>query len=121
MTAPKRPKLFEGGEKDRSGGREPVRIPATCQVGDRAPEDVFVTDISDLGCKVRLVSIGITKAEPVVLRFDGESEPLTGRLKWAKQASVGVQFDIPIGADTISRLMALIPDNVVPLRRARLG
>jgi hypothetical protein len=121
MTAPKRPKLFEGGEKDRSGGRKPVRIPGSCQVGDRAPEEVFVTDIRDRGCKVKLVSIGVTKAEPVLLRFEGEAAPITGRLKWVKQASVGVAFDAPIGEDTMERLIALIPDNVVPLRRARLG
>jgi hypothetical protein len=120
MTAPKRPKLFERGESARSGARQPVRIPASCQVGDRPPEDVIVTDISAQGCKIRLVSIGVTRSEPIVLQF-GSEQPITGRLTWIKQASLGVRFDEPVRDEVMARLMALLPDNVVPLRRTRLG
>src|SRR5437870_2857948 len=120
MTAPKRPKLFERGESSRDGARQPVRIPASCQVGDRAAEDVIVTDISEGGCKLRLVSIGVTKSEPVMLQF-GDEPPISGRLKWVKQASLGIAFDRAVADDQLARIMQLIPDNVVPLRRTRLG
>ncbi|MBV8779238.1 MAG: hypothetical protein JO258_18740 [Alphaproteobacteria bacterium] len=98
-----------------------MRIPGTCVVGDRAAEDVFVTDISARGCKVRLVSIGVTKAEPVTLRLGSEA-PITGHLTWVKQASVGMAFDRPLGEAVLARVSALrAPANVVPLRRAKLG
>jgi hypothetical protein len=119
MTAPKRPKLFERGDSARAGMRQPVRIPATCQVGDRPVEDVYVTDISARGCRLRLVWIGVTKSEPVVLRF-GTEQPVTGRLKWIKQASVGIGFDEPVAEDVLARVMELLaPSNVIPIRRAR--
>ena len=120
MTAPKRPKLFERGESARTGDRQPVRIPASCQVGERAAEDVIVTDISAQGCKMGLVSIGVTKSEPVTLYF-GTEPAISGRLKWIKQASLGVAFDTPVSHEQMARLMALVPDNVVPIRRTRLG
>src|SRR6476469_3460031 len=67
MGGAKRPKLYERGDSSRAGDRAEVRIPGTCIVGQRPPEDFLVTDISARGCKSRLVSIGVTKTEHVVL------------------------------------------------------
>jgi len=121
MGGTKRPKLYERGESSRAGDRAEVRIPGSCVVGQRPAEDVFVTDISARGCKIRLVSIGVTKAEPVVLRLGSEA-PINGRLKWIKQASVGVAFDHPLGESVLERVSALrAAATVIPLKRARLG
>ncbi|MEO6152955.1 MAG: PilZ domain-containing protein [Croceibacterium sp.] len=121
MTARKRPTLYDRGEAARSGDRTPVRIPAHCQVGEQVPEDTFVTDISPRGCKLLAVTIGALKSQPVVLRF-GDETPITGRLKWVKQASVGVAFDEALSDERLARISALVaPSNVVPIRRARFS
>lgn len=114
----KRPRLIQRSENTRGSSRQPVTIPATCQVGARAAEDVLVTDLSADGCRVRLVSIGVTKSEPVRLEI-GTEPPVTGRLSWIKQGSLGVAFDPPLDEATVTRLSALsAPSNVIPLRRS---
>lgn len=121
MTAPKRPKLYERGANARTGLRVPVRIPVNCQVGEQAPEDTIVTDLSANGCKLLAVTVGALKSQSVVLRFAGEA-PVAGRLKWIKQASLGVAFDAPLAAEVQARIAALVaPSNVVPIRRSRPG
>lgn len=118
MARGKRPKLFQRSEDSRSETRTPVTVPATCRVGERPAEEVLVTDLSSEGCRVRLVSIGVTKSEPVSLSLGGE-QPVSGRLKWIKQGALGVVFDTPLDDAVVDRLAALPPpDNVVPLRRS---
>ena len=78
-------------------------------------------DLSAHGCRVRAVMMGATKAETVILLF-GQEAPVTGRLKWAKQASLGVGFDSPLDDEVLARISALVaPSNVVPIKRSRLG
>jgi hypothetical protein len=121
MTAPKRPKLYDRGEAARTGERTTVRIPANCQAGEQAAEDTFVTDISTHGCKLLAVTVGALKSQPITLRFEGEA-PITGRLKWVKQASLGIAFDTPLSEEVLARVSALVaPSNVFPIKRARLG
>jgi len=121
MTSPKRPRLFDRADSNRAGEREPVRIPCTCQVGEQPEQEAFVLDLSPRGCRVRAVMMGATKAETVTLRF-AEEAPVVGRLKWAKQASLGVGFDTPLSDEMVERVSALVaPSNVVPIKRARLG
>ncbi len=121
MATYKRPKLSDRGESARTGSRDPVRIPCTCQIGGRPEEDCFVLDLSARGCRVRAVTIGVTKTETVMLRFAGEA-PIEGRLKWAKQASLGIAFEAPLSDEVLARVSALVaPSNVVPLKRAKLG
>ena len=121
MPSPKRPKLSDRSDSARDSGRAPVRIPCTCEVGDQAGQDAFVLDLSAGGCRLRAVTIGITKGQAVTLHFAGEA-PVAGQLKWAKQASLGIAFEAPLDADVLARVSALVaPSNVVPLRRARLG
>lgn len=115
----KRPKLVNRG--DGAGARNPVRIAGTCQAGDREAEEVLITDISEQGCELRLVSIGVTKGEPFLLRI-GDEDPIPGRLKWARQGSLGVVFDAPLDETVLARLLAVVPpSNVVALRRGEMG
>jgi hypothetical protein len=121
MASPKRPKLSDQSARSRSGIREAARIAGTCQIGDRQPEQTLITDISADGCRMRTNSVGVTKSEAIVLRL-GDEAPITGRLKWLKQASLGIAFDEPLRADLLQRLGELkLPDNVVPIRRAKVG
>jgi len=114
----KPPNLIPRREHGRDSARRPVMIPATCQVGDRDAEEVLLTDISTDGRRVELVSIGVTRAAPIVLCIGGEA-PVTGRLAWIRQGSLGVTFDAPLDEPTVARLGELTPDtNVVPLRRS---
>jgi hypothetical protein len=115
----KRPKLLNRG--DSAGAQNPVRIAGTCQAGDRQAEDVLITDISELGCELRLASIGVTKGEPFLLHIGAEG-PITGRLRWARQGSLGVVFDAPLEDTVLARLLAAVPpSNVVALRRGEVG
>jgi len=117
MASPKRPRLFYRSEDDRAADRSAVRIPAACEVGGRPPEDVLVTDIGPTGCKLLLVSIGVTRCEPVILRTPDEA-PISGRLKWIKQGSLGMTFDTPLDPAVLERLLAIgAPSNVVALHR----
>lgn len=121
MASSKRPRLFDRADANRAGDREAVRIPCTCQIGEQPEQEAFVLDLSARGCRVRAVMMGATKAETVILRF-GEEAPVVGRLRWAKQASLGVGFDTPLSDEVLARVSALVaPSNVVPLKRSRLG
>jgi hypothetical protein len=121
MTSPKRPKLGERGESDRTSDRDQVRIPCICRIGEQAPEAAFITDISTDGCRLLAVSVGVTRSAPVALQV-GEEAPVAGRLQWIKHASLGVAFDPPLAADVVERMSALVaPTNVIPLKRARFG
>lgn len=114
MALIKRSRLSSGSE--RSKGSRPLRIPGKCQVGDRPLAEAWISDIDSEGCSVLLVTIGVTKGEPVLLYLGGEA-PIAGRLKRAGQGSIGVGFDTPLGEGVLDRLLAIEPPaNVVPLR-----
>lgn len=104
----------------RSAPRQSVIIPGRCQVGERAVEDVLVTDLGAEGCRLRGGSIGVTKQEPVRLWL-GEVGPVAAKLQWLKKGSVGLAFDAPLDASVLQRLVDMpmppSPSNVVPLKR----
>lgn len=104
----------------RGAPRESVIIPGRCQVGERAAEEVLVTDLSARGCRLRGNSIGVTKAEPVQLWL-GETGPIAAKLKWVKKGSLGLAFEAALAEDVLQPLLdapaAPVPSNVVPLRK----
>ena len=104
----------------RTGSRESVVIPGTCQVGERPAEAVLITDLSAHGCRLRGDSIGVTKSEPVQLWL-GDAGPIGAKLKWVKKGSLGLAFEAPLGEDVLQPLLDApvppIPSNVVPLKR----
>jgi hypothetical protein len=104
----------------RGAPRESVIIPGRCQVGERAVEEVLVTDLSARGCRLRGNSIGVTKTEPVKLWL-GEIGPIAAKLKWVKKGSLGLAFGAPLDEKVLQPLLDApvppIPSNVVPLRK----
>jgi hypothetical protein len=104
----------------RTGPRESVVIPGKCQVGERAVEEVLVTDLSARGCRLRGNSIGVTKTEPVQLWL-GDAGPVAAKLKWIKKGSIGLAFESPLDDGVLQPLLdapaAPIPSNVVHLRK----
>ena len=119
MGGTKRPKLFERSASARIGSREPVWIAGAYRIGDGPMENVAVTDISANGCRVQAVPLGATKSEPVHLRLGG-GPVITGRLKWIKQASIGVGFDVPLDDEALAQAERQQSANVVPLKRSPL-
>jgi len=120
MVTRKRLQMIARGEELRTGSRESVVIPGTCQVGDRLPESVLITDLSAGGCRLRADSIGVTKSEPVQLWF-GDVGPILAKLKWIKKGSLGLAFDTRLEdkvlEDLLANPIAPAPTNVVPLKR----
>ena len=116
----KRPQILPRTDMLRAAPRESVVIPGRCQVGERAVEEVLVTDLNARGCRLRGNSIGVTKAEPVQLWL-GETGPVAARLKWIKKGSIGLAFESPLDEDVLQPLLDApvppAPSNVVPLRR----
>ena len=104
----------------RGAPRESVIIPGQCQVGERAVEEVLVTDLSARGCRLRGNSIGVTKTEPVQLWL-GDHGPIAARLKWVKKGSLGLAFETPLDEEVLQPLLDApvppVPSNVVPLTR----
>jgi hypothetical protein len=104
----------------RTGSRESVVIPGTCQVGERPAEAVLVTDLSARGCRLRGDSVGVTKSEQVQLWF-GDAGPFIAKLKWVKKGSLGLAFDASLEESFLEELLANrrapAPSNVVPLKR----
>lgn len=118
MAKAKRPRLQQRSTGSRAGNRITVAIAGTCTVGDRPEEEVLVTDLGPTGCRMRAGAVGVTKAEPLVLRI-GSGDPIVARLEWAKGGALGVSFETPLADDVVENLSAAsaAPDNVVPLRR----
>jgi hypothetical protein len=112
--------MIAHAEALRTGSRESVIIAGTCQVGERPPEAVLVTDLSSRGCRLRGDSIGVTKSEPVQLWL-GDAGPIPAKLKWVKRGSIGLAFDNSLDEklleDLLAAPMAPAPSNVVPLRK----
>jgi hypothetical protein len=114
----KRPTLLScGGRGSRGDPHGALFIPARCQVGDRPAEETWITALERERCTVRLSTVGMTRAEPLVLHFAGEA-PVAGRLDWIGQGELGFAFDTPLGEDLLERLLAFdAPGNVVLLHR----
>ena len=120
MASRKRPNILPRNDLLRAGPRKLVVIPARCKVGERAVEDVLVTDLSAKGCRLRGNSIGVTKTEPVQLWL-ADGGPITARLKWVKKGSLGLAFEAALDEAILQPLIDApappAPSNVVPLRR----
>lgn len=118
MAKAKRPILQQRSTSSRAGDRATVAIAGTCKVGDRPEENVLVTNLGPSGCRMRAGAVGVTKAEPLVIRI-GSSGPIAARLEWAKGGALGVSFDTPLPDDLVVTLQSASapPNNVVPLRR----
>ena len=118
--ARKRPKILPRTDMLRAGPRESVIIPGKCQVGERPVEEVLVTDLSAMGCRLRGNSIGVTKTEPVQLWL-GDAGPIAAKLKWVKRGSIGLAFDAALDEGILQPLLDApappVPSNVVHLRR----
>jgi hypothetical protein len=117
MTSKRSTLLSCGSRGARGDPHAAVSIPASCQVGERPAEDTWITALGRERCTVRLASVGMTRAEPLVLRFADEA-PIAGRLDWIGQGELGFAFDTPLAEDLLERLLALDPSgNVVLLHR----
>src|SRR5688572_28402104 len=114
--ATKRPRLLPRSDMLRGAPRESVIITGRCQVGERAAEEVLVTDLSAHGCRLRGNSIGVTKTEPVQLWL-GETGPIAARLKWVKKGSLGLAFESALDEAFLQPLLDApvppVPSNVV--------
>ena len=119
MASRKRPNILPRTDLLRGGPRKPVVIPGRCQVGEREAEDVLVTDLSAMGCRLRGNSIGVTKTEPVQLWL-GDGGPIAAKLKWVKKGSLGLAFESPLDEAVLQPLLDApvppAPSNVVHLR-----
>jgi len=116
MTRGKSARLVNGGPHERQTGREPVAIAATCTIGTRVAEQVLVTDLNKHGCRLHTAAVGVTKAEPLVLRLAGGA-PIKGTLAWSKGGALGVRFAKPLSDKRLARLCTeQSAANVVPIR-----
>lgn len=116
MGNPKRPKLALTGASDRQSTRAPVAIPATCVIGDRDAEDVLVTDLGSTGCSLYTSAVGVTKAEPIIIRLEGDLS-INGTLKWNKGGAIGVRFEEPLAPDRLEKLRSEVSArNIVAMR-----
>ena len=116
MAKGKRAKLVQTGPRDRTTKREAVAIAARCTIGERAEEEVLLTDLGTHGCRMHTGAVGVTKTETLVLSLAG-CDPIEGMLKWSKGGSFGVRFTKPLGDDELAALCAeQSAANVVPIR-----
>mgnify|MGYP006174768769 CR=1 FL=1 len=104
-----------GAHERKTGDRQAVAIPARCTIGERAEEDVLVTDLGKHGCRMHTGAVGVTKTEKLVLRLEG-SGPIRGSLKWSKGGALGVRFSRPLGEKLLETLTEQSARNVVPIR-----
>ena len=119
MTA-KRSKISTRSAIVRSGDRNSVTMSGRCQVGDRPEQEVDVMDLDPHGCRLRGVTVGVTKVEPLRIWL-GPLGPVAAHLKWAKRGSVGIGFDVPLDPDVVEGLPKHAPTStVVALRRSSL-
>ena len=118
--AKKRPHILPRTDALRAAPRDAVIIPGTCQIGERAVEDVLITDLSAKGCRLRGNSIGVTKSEQVQLWL-GDAGPIAAKLKWVKKGSLGLAFNDALDEAVLRPLLeapaAPPPSNVVPLKK----
>ena len=116
--AAKRSTISTRSEVVRSGDRNSVTMTGRCQVGDRPEQDVEVMDLDPHGCRLRGVTVGVTKTEPLRIWL-GPFGPVAAHLKWAKRGSVGIGFDAPLDAAVLDSLPQDAPTStVVALRRS---
>ena len=103
-------------ENPRATNRHRVSIAGRLGIGERASEDVLVTDLGPRGCSLQGDAVGVTRSVQLTLWL-GEVGPIAGKLKWAKAGSLGVMFDNPLEEDVVGALWeAAARDKVVPLR-----
>ena len=124
MGIAKRPKLATHYSGPRSGERDSVTLEARCRVGESGEIAVGVLDLDAHGCRVTGITTAMTKGAQVRLWL-GSVGPLSARLRWLKQGSAGLAFDIPLGEGALEEVRATAawsaPSRVVPLRRPKAG
>jgi hypothetical protein len=87
-------RLLKRAEVPRES-RMPTRMVGQCSLRGGAAEDVLVVDLTPHGCRLLGLSAAVSRDAPLTLWL-GTAGPITGKLKWAKKASVGVAFDTPV-------------------------
>lgn len=122
MGSKKRPKLATHYAGPRAGSRDAVSIDGRCSVGDGAEEPIAVLDLDPRGCRVRGITVAVTKADAITV-WIGPVGPLGARLRWAKHGEAGLKLDEPLSDEDLERATshgrAPPPDgaNVIALRR----
>lgn len=121
MSRSKPAALSNRPELARDDTRQRVSIEARCRAADREVQDVLVMDLGQTGCRLLGVAAGVTKSDPLQIWL-AEAGPFAARLCWAKNGSLGVEFDEPLDEALVSRLAeAAAEPNVVAMRRPRSG
>lgn len=118
----KRPKLATHYSGPRAGSRDLVSIDGRCRVGDGAEEAISVLDLDRGGCRVRGITVAMTKADPLQVWL-GPVGPVAARLRWVKRGAAGLRFEEPLAEEDLERAAeaGVAPpaegSNVVTLRR----
>jgi hypothetical protein len=125
MGSKKRPKLATHYAGPRAGSRDAVSIDGRCSVGDGAAEAIAIHDLDPRGCRVRGITVAVSKAD-VVQVWLGPVGPVAARIRWVKHGAAGLGFEQPLPEGDLERASAgaaLPPEgfNIVALRRRLAG
>lgn len=115
-----RPKLATHYSGPRAGDRDCVSLEGRCAVDGHAVEAIAVLDLDARGCRLKGITVAVSKADVVRLWFGGVG-PVEGRLRWAKRGSAGIAFAASLREDELlhaKRTAASAAKEVlIPLRR----
>ena len=83
--------------------RSVVVVPAACERPWGRVESVLLADISPGGCRIDALCAPLDRGARVLIRT-ADLVGAAGTVRWAENASAGIQFDAPLAAETVYHL-----------------
>lgn len=93
----------------RSESRLSVELPGSVRIGDAEAGSMFFSQISSKGCKLTAEELSFAVGATVEL-YLGPVGPVEGIVRWVRDNSAGVEFDVALDAAVVGYFGAFIND-----------
>lgn len=94
----------------RRADRQLSILSVRCRVGQGMSPQVWVTELSTLGCKLVIRTGALSQGQRVVIK-PKDIEGLAGVVKWVADINAGIEFDQPLHQAIVDHLLAGPPQT----------
>lgn len=89
----------------RREGRQRILMDVRCRIAPGQSPEVWLTEISVIGCQIALREGLLTLGQHVVVKAKG-LEGLPGTVRWLLGEAAGIEFEQPLHAAVLEHLLA---------------
>jgi hypothetical protein len=97
--------MSEPYNERRRSNRQLSILSVRCRVAQGLTPQVWLTDLSTLGCQLVIRAGALKPEQCVVIRPEG-MEGIAGKVKWVIDVKAGVEFDRPLHQAVVDHLLS---------------